>query len=118
MTDSCDLLKDRLGYNGQKYQVQFTHADGTVRTFGWQNEPEGGLAESAALHPGWTNVRVLPVPEYMVSDYNRANGIACPYCGKPIETPVQRRIIARPPRGTMTFCSEACGGYYQMGCEG
>ena len=49
---------------------------------------------------------------------HRANGIACPYCGKPIETPVQRRIIARPPRGTMTFCSEACGGYYQMGCEG
>jgi hypothetical protein len=42
----------------------------------------------------------------------------CPYCGNPIETPVQRRIISRPPRGTMTFCSEACGGYYQMGCEG
>jgi ribosomal protein L24E len=42
----------------------------------------------------------------------------CPYCGKPIETPVRRRIFARPDRGTMTFCSEDCGAYYQMGCEG
>lgn len=42
----------------------------------------------------------------------------CPYCGKPIEVPVKRKIFARPPRGTMTFCSVACGGYYQMGCEG
>jgi len=42
----------------------------------------------------------------------------CPYCRKPIETPVQRKIFSRPPRGVMTFCSEECGGYYQMGCEG
>lgn len=42
----------------------------------------------------------------------------CPYCGKVIETPVQRNIISRPPRGRMTFCSQDCGAYYQMGCEG
>jgi uncharacterized protein with PIN domain len=49
----------------------------------------------------------------------------CPYCSKPIETPVVRKIIQRRndmPRGIwehdVTFCSRDCGGYYQMGCEG
>jgi endogenous inhibitor of DNA gyrase (YacG/DUF329 family) len=52
----------------------------------------------------------------------------CPYCGKPIETPVPRKIIDRawnPARQkqevrtqTIDFCSQDCGGYYQMGCEG
>ena len=55
----CDICKDRVGYRGQKYEVRFTDADGKDRVFGWQNEPEGGLANAAALHPGWTNVRIV-----------------------------------------------------------
>lgn len=49
----------------------------------------------------------------------------CPQYGKPIETPVPRKIIQRDnraPRGirenVIEFCSDRCGGYYQMGCEG
>lgn len=59
----CDLFKDRVGYKGQKYEVRFTDEAGVDRRFGWQNEAEGGLAEAAKLHPGWTNVRVVPVGE-------------------------------------------------------
>lgn len=53
---------------------------------------------------------------------------ACPYCGKSIETPANVTIIdrARDPvsrraylrQRSVTFCSKACGGNYQMGCEG
>lgn len=52
----------------------------------------------------------------------------CPYCSKPIEKPVPRRIIDRgydPIRRKqyvrereIEFCSAQCGGNYQMGCEG
>lgn len=53
----------------------------------------------------------------------------CPYCGKPIETPVHREIRERgtydrrsrrytPNVRTLAFCSVTCGGNYQMGCEG
>jgi len=49
----------------------------------------------------------------------------CPQCGKPIENPVPRKIIQRDnrsPRGIresmIEFCSDRCGGHYQMGCEG
>ena len=57
-----------------------------------------------------------------------AIGKKCPYCNKPIETPVPRKIIAidyDPIRRkkfvgekVMEFCSNDCGCYYQMGCEG
>lgn len=57
----------------------------------------------------------------------------CPQCGAEIVTPVVRKIYQRErvytnprkPRGEVksigrdkTFCSVACGGCYQMGCEG
>lgn len=46
----------------------------------------------------------------------------CPYCYKPCDTPVQRMIFQRRAgklvESTMMFCSERCGGNYQMGCEG
>lgn len=52
----------------------------------------------------------------------------CPYCGKPMETPVTRRIIDRGWDNVrrkqyvrtrdMEFCSDRCGSSYQMGCEG
>lgn len=52
----------------------------------------------------------------------------CPYCSKPIETAHPREIIDRGwndrlqrqyvRRRIIDFCSPACGGYYQMGCEG
>lgn len=58
---ACGLFKDRVGYKGQKYEVRFTDEDGKDCVFGWQNEPEGGLAKSASLHPGWSNVRVVLV---------------------------------------------------------
>jgi hypothetical protein len=60
---SCDAFKDRVGYRGQKYEVRFTNEDGLECIFGWQNEPAGGLADAAALHPGWSNVRVVPVED-------------------------------------------------------
>jgi len=51
--------------------------------------------------------------------------LKCPQCGKPITTPVQRKITQRDNRAykgirtnTITFCSEICGAHYQMGCEG
>jgi hypothetical protein len=46
---SCGLFKDRVGYKGQKYEVRFTDEDGKERVFGWQNQPEGGLAKSARI---------------------------------------------------------------------
>lgn len=52
----------------------------------------------------------------------------CPYCSKPMEKPVTHRIIDRGWDNVrrrqyvrtreMQFCSDACGGSYQMGCEG
>lgn len=52
----------------------------------------------------------------------------CPYCYKPIETPVARVIFDRgydPHRRkqylrerNMEFCSTTCGANYQMGSEG
>ncbi|PXX42249.1 hypothetical protein [Aquitalea magnusonii] len=52
----------------------------------------------------------------------------CPYCGKPMDKPVSRKIIDRAydqitrrqyVRTRMVeFCSKECGGNYQMGCEG
>ena len=52
----------------------------------------------------------------------------CPQCSKPIETAVPRQIIDRGwnehlrkqyvRTRTLEFCSETCGGHYQMGCEG
>jgi hypothetical protein len=57
----CDLFKDRVGYKGQKYEVRFRDEEGMDRIFGWQNEPEGGLAKAAALHPGWSDVRVVEI---------------------------------------------------------
>lgn len=52
----------------------------------------------------------------------------CTYCGKPIETLHQREIIYRGydrvqrrqvvKKERMDFCSQQCGGNYQMGCEG
>ena len=65
---TCDLFKDRVGYKGQKYEVRFTDEDGKEHVFGWQNEPKGGLAEAAALHPGWSNVRVVPVKKGSYGD--------------------------------------------------
>ncbi len=52
----------------------------------------------------------------------------CPYCLKPIESPVAKTIIDRGwsdalqrqyvrERG-MVFCSAPCASNYQMGCEG
>ena len=57
----CDRFADRVGYKGQKYAVLFKDEDGKNCIYGWQNEPDGGLAKSAALHPGWTDVRIVPV---------------------------------------------------------
>ena len=52
----------------------------------------------------------------------------CPQCGQPMTTPVTRTIYRRDRdpytrkaynrRSDMQFCSEKCGGHYQMGCEG
>lgn len=52
----------------------------------------------------------------------------CPYCSKWIETAVPRQIIDRGwdsnlrrqyvRTRTLEFCSQQCGGNYQMGCEG
>jgi endogenous inhibitor of DNA gyrase (YacG/DUF329 family) len=52
----------------------------------------------------------------------------CPQCGKVMESPVPRKIIAidfDPVRRKKfvgekmkNFCSQECGAYYQMGCEG
>lgn len=52
----------------------------------------------------------------------------CPQCGKPMTAPVTRRIIDRGWNPAMRkqfvrqrdlqFCSDKCGGHYQMGCEG
>jgi len=54
----CDRFKGRVGYQGQKYEVRFTR-DGEEHVFGWQNEAEGGLADSAKLMPGVTSVRIV-----------------------------------------------------------
>ena len=53
---------------------------------------------------------------------------SCPYCSKPIKTPVARKIIDRAWDNVrrkqyvrsreIEFCSTTCGGNYQMGCEG
>lgn len=52
----------------------------------------------------------------------------CPYCSKPIETPVPKKVIYIGFNQTtreksvceevMEFCSSECGQNYQMGCEG
>ena len=52
----------------------------------------------------------------------------CPQCGQPMPEPVTRRIIDRGwnpatrkqfvRQRDVQFCSEKCGGHYQMGCEG
>jgi len=52
----------------------------------------------------------------------------CPQCGKTMESKVSRRIIDRGwnpvtrkqyvRQRDVEFCSETCGGHYQMGCEG
>lgn len=57
----CDRFKDRVGYKGQRYAVIFADEDGKNCLYGWQNESDGGLANSARLHPGWSNVRVVRV---------------------------------------------------------
>ena len=57
----CANMNDRVGYRGQKYEVRFTDENGNDRVFGWQNQPAGGLADAAAMHPGWGNVRVIEV---------------------------------------------------------
>lgn len=53
---------------------------------------------------------------------------ACPFCGKPIDEPVKRRIVDRGwdhmrhkqfvREREMEFCSEEHATSYQMGCEG
>lgn len=70
---TCQLLKDKVGYRGQKYEVHFSE-DGVDRIFGWQNESSGGLAEAAVLHPGWTDVRVIPVSDELLTAYLREIG--------------------------------------------
>lgn len=59
----CSAFDGRVGYKGQKYKVVFTDEDGKEHIFGWQNEKTGGLAKAAALHPGWSNVRVIKVTD-------------------------------------------------------
>lgn len=51
--------------------------------------------------------------------------IFCPQCGKVIDKPISRTIIQRDNRALKgmrmnkyVFCSEICGGNYQMACEG
>lgn len=61
-------------------------------------------------------------------DAKPAQKPTCPYCSKPMETPVPRKIIDRGwnpvtrrqfvRERTLDFCSAECGGNYQMGCEG
>jgi hypothetical protein len=79
----CDRFKNRVGYKGQKYAVMFTEGE-VDRVFGWQNEPEGGLTEAAALYPGWSNVRVVRVTK-------------CDVCGQPCVLPSE-------------LCNECKGG--------
>jgi hypothetical protein len=71
----CDLFQDRVGYKGQKYEVRFTE-DGVEKVFGWQNEPSGGLADAAALHPGWTKVRVVLVGPFRREELANAQEVA------------------------------------------
>ncbi|TPG08291.1 hypothetical protein EAH88_11700 [Rhodanobacter glycinis] len=54
--------------------------------------------------------------------------LKCPQCGQPMTVPVTARIIdrSRDPvtrrafvrQRDLQFCSQKCGGHYQMGCEG
>ena len=54
--------------------------------------------------------------------------VKCPQCSQPIEAPVVRTIHDRgfnpltrkqyARTRDVTFCSEKCGGHYQMGFEG
>ena len=61
----CERLKDHVGYRGQQYEVRYVRSDddpeAEEHVMGWQNEPEGGLADAAALMPGVTNVRVVKI---------------------------------------------------------
>ena len=70
MCYSCDRLKNRVGYNGQKYAVYFTR-DGEEQLMGWQNEAVGGLEKAAKLMPGVTGTRIAEVASIEAAE--RAN---------------------------------------------
>ena len=41
----------------------------------------------------------------------------CPYCGKPMVNPITDTIWENHREKKMTFCSDECASYYQMGVE-
>ena len=58
-TTICALLKNRVGYRGQRYEVRYTDECGVVRVAGWQQQPKGGLVNAIRLHPGWSKVHAV-----------------------------------------------------------
>ncbi len=58
----CRRFEGQVGYQGQKYEVQILEHDATEwHTFGWQNEPKGGLVDAAKLWPIVKEVRIVKV---------------------------------------------------------
>lgn len=64
---TCQLLKDKVGYKGQKYEVRYKKDSSAreqgVMVFGWQNQKTGGLVDAVKLMPGVSDaytVRVCP----------------------------------------------------------
>lgn len=57
---ACTLSTVRTGYNGQRYEVQFTDGEGLVKVFGWTNDSDGGLlCASVKAHPEWHSPRIV-----------------------------------------------------------
>lgn len=73
---ACNLLKDKVGYKGQRYEVRFTDEEGVERVFGWQNENSLGLVEAANLHPGWSEVHVVDLCTCKIDKTRRKQHLA------------------------------------------
>lgn len=76
MEHRCGLFENRVGYKGQRYEVRFLDEYSMERVFGWQNQPKGGLAQSAKLHPGWSKVRVVDLCTCEIDKSRRKNHLA------------------------------------------
>lgn len=78
--------------------------DGATETFCAAEDATGEVVKSwRQSHPRSACTRLLPT---------------CPQCGAEMPAPVTRRIRENRQWVDRVFCSDRCGGHYQMGCEG
>jgi hypothetical protein len=57
---TCSLMRGRVGYNGQRYEVHFLDENEKDHILGWIEAADGGaLVKSIELHPIWHSPRVV-----------------------------------------------------------